>query len=76
LKDVPLTSLKQEEPCKEAFKIIASKDALDFSFLPVPENRIYSGARGGEIQRVSKVLEKADGWSEVVLGYWVSENCK
>ncbi len=71
-----LHPLKPGEPCKEAFKIIASKDALDFSFLPVPENRIYSGARAGEIERVSKVLDKADGWSDVVLGYWVSEECK
>lgn len=71
-----LYPLKPGEPCKEAFKIIASKDGLDFSFLPVPENRIYSGAHAGEIQRVSKVLEKADGWSDVVLGYWVSEECR
>ena len=71
-----LHPLKQGQPCKEAFKIVASQGPLDFSFLPVPENRIYSGARGGEIRRVSRVLEKAGRWNEVILGYWVSEDCR
>jgi hypothetical protein len=64
------------EACREAFKVIASTDALDFNFLPVPQNALYAGAKGGDLARVLAVLKAASGWSEATLAYWVSEVCR
>lgn len=36
-----LYPLRPNESCREAFKVVASGDAMDFSFLPVSMNRIY-----------------------------------
>jgi hypothetical protein len=67
--------IKSDENSQEAFKVIASRGALDFSFLPVPENEIYAGARGERLAKVLDVLRKAQEWSEVNLGYWVGPGC-
>lgn len=60
---------------REAFKVIASEKPLDFSFLKVPEGRIFAGAEAGELKKVLKVLSAAEGWSEVTLPYRVGLGC-
>jgi len=71
-----LYPLVSGEACREAFKIIASSQPLDVSFLPVPQNQLYAGAKGGDLARVLTALKSASGWSEVTLPYWVSEVCR
>jgi hypothetical protein len=61
--------------CREAIKVVASRRPLDFSFLPVPEDTIYSGARGGDMLRMLDVLKNARGWRDVVVPYGVGDNC-
>jgi len=68
--------LKEGEPCQESIKVVASRTPLDFSFLPVPENRIYIGAEGGDIKRMLEVLQRAGNWQEVVLNYIVGPGCE
>lgn len=67
--------IKSDENSQEAFKVIASRKALDFRFLPIPENEIYAGAKGEKLAKVLDVLRKAQEWSEVNLGYWVGPGC-
>ncbi len=67
--------LKPDETSHEAFKIVASRKPLNFSFLPIPENEIYAGARGERIEKVLDILKNAGQWSEATLGYWVGPNC-
>ncbi len=71
-----LYPLEENEACQEAFKVVASRVSMDFSFLPVPVNRIYKGAQGGEIKRMLEILNKASDWNEVTLTYWVGAGCK
>lgn len=60
----------------ESIKVVASRTPLDFSFLPVPMDEIYSGAKGGDILRVGDVLRQATAWSETVVAYSVGEACR
>ncbi len=71
-----LKPLKENEPCQEAIKVVASRDSMDFSFLPVPVNQTYTGAQGGDIKRMLDVLNKSTSWNEVTLTYWVGEGCR
>ncbi len=60
---------------KEEFKVIASRKPLDFSFLPIPENQLFSGAQGGDLKKMMSVLNKAKESSEIDLSYWVGPGC-
>jgi len=60
----------------ESIKVISSYFPIDFSYLPVPENAIYAGVKGGDIKQVLKSLKQAQGWSEQVLDYWVGPECQ
>lgn len=71
-----LYPLRHGQTSHESFKIIASRLPIDFSFLPVPENAIYAGAKGGDIKQVLRALQQAEGWSETVLDYWVGPDCR
>ncbi|EFK11047.1 conserved hypothetical protein [delta proteobacterium NaphS2] len=68
--------LKQDELCHESIKIIVSRKPMDFSFLPIPEDHVYAGARGGDMKKVLEVLRTAHDWNEVVLSYWVGAGCE
>lgn len=68
--------LKEDELCQESIKIVASRNPLDFSFLPIPENRIYKGAKGGEINRMLEVLERSKSWEAVDVPYTVGLLCE
>ena len=68
----PLTT---DVTSKEAIKVIASRKPIDFSWLPVPENQIYKGAKGGKLQEITRVLQQVQGWSDVVLPYYVGKDC-
>lgn len=67
--------LRPEETSQETFKVVASRRKLDFSFLPVPQNEIYAGARGEKLAKLLEVLKKTEEWSEVNLSYWVGSGC-
>ncbi|MCF6178665.1 MAG: DUF4384 domain-containing protein [Geopsychrobacter sp.] len=67
--------LKKGQTSSESIKVISSYFPIDFSYLPVPENTIYAGAKGGDIKQVLASLENARGWSEQVLKYWVGPEC-
>ena len=71
-----LYPLPDENPSREAFKIIASYKPLDFSFLKVPDGQIYAGAKAAELKKVLAVLQKSSGWSEVTLPYLVGRGCE
>ena len=60
------------ESCQESFKIIASKNKMDFSFLPVPVNRIYKGAQAGDIRQVNKALDKYKEFNTALVHYRVN----
>ena len=68
--------LKENEPCQESIKVIASRKPIDFSFLPVPENQVYAGAKGGDMKKVLKALGEAKEWNDIILSYWVGPECK
>lgn len=68
--------LNERETLREEIKVIASRQPLDFSFLPVPQNEVFAGARGGELRRVLELLKSSTGWSEQVLGYMVGPGCR
>lgn len=70
-----LYPLDGEQNSREAIKVIASRERLDFSFLPVPINQIHAGASGGDLKRVKAVLDRARGWTQVLLPYWVGAQC-
>ena len=71
-----LSPLKPDESCREAFKIIASEEKMDFSFLPIPMNRIYKGSEGGKIKQLTNTLEEYDNFSTATLTYWVGSRCR
>ena len=62
-----------EKLSRESFKIISSKEPLDFSFLKVAEDRIFVGAEAAELKKVLKVLQNAKEYSEKSLSYIVGE---
>jgi hypothetical protein len=66
-----LSPLIAGEPCREAFKVIASGNKMDFSFLPIPVNRIYKGAKAGEIRQLNKKLDEYKDFSALTVHYWV-----
>ena len=66
-----LYPLAGEELSRESFKVIASYDRLDLSFLKVAEERIFAGAEAAELKKVLELLENAQGYSEVNLSYMV-----
>lgn len=68
--------LPDDNPSREAFKIIASYEALDFSFLKVPDGQIYAGAAATELKKVLVALKKAPAFSEVTLPYLVGRGCE
>jgi hypothetical protein len=68
--------LKKGETSQEAIKVISSRQPLDFSFLPVPKNKIYTGAAGGDLQSVAAALSRQKGWSQIILRYWVGDACR
>ncbi len=60
----------------EAIKVVASREPLDFSFLPRPENALFTGAQGGDMKKMLQVLKKAHDWKEQTLKYWVGPKCQ
>ncbi len=68
--------MKEGESSQEAVKVVASRQLLDFSFLPVPINRLYYGAEGGDIKKMLYVLKNARDWREVTLNYAVGVDCR
>jgi len=68
--------IKENEINQEVVKVIASRHPLDFSFLPVPINRPYLGAEGGDIKKMLEVLRNASDWREVTLNYAVGNECR
>ena len=67
--------LKDDELCQESIKVIAAHKPIDFSFLPIPEDQVYAGARGGDMKKVLEALRAATDWNETVLSYWVGPGC-
>jgi len=61
---------------RESFKVISSFEPLDLSFLKVPEGQIFAGAKAADLKEVLAVLQKAAGWSDVVLPYRVGRGCR
>ncbi|MCK5542687.1 MAG: DUF4384 domain-containing protein [Desulfobacterales bacterium] len=72
---IVLYPLEENKPCKESFKIVASKQKIDFSFIPVPENQIYIAAKAGSIKRITNELKKNKAFKDVVLSYYVGNGC-
>lgn len=68
--------LEGQDTSRESFKIISSDRKLDFSFLPVPENRIFAGANGKDIDRITRVLHSHKSYSQTTLTYYVGEACR
>ncbi len=60
---------------EEKFKVIASRQPLDFSFLPTPVNQPFSGAKGGDLKKMLQVLKESKEWSEALLPYVVGPGC-
>jgi hypothetical protein len=71
LLSLELYPLTGEELSRESFKVIASYNRLDLSFLKVAEERIFAGAEAAELKKVLELLENAQGYSEVNLTYMV-----
>ena len=71
-----LYPLKPGGTSEESFKVVVSRHKLDFSFLPVPENQIFSGARGGKLKQVLDVLRQAEQWSQRTVTYSVGRGCE
>jgi len=67
--------LSANETASESIKVVASRNQLDFSFLPVPLNHIYRGAQCGDIKQIYDVLKAADSWNEAQLHYRVGPAC-
>ncbi len=74
--------LQGESSSREAFKVVASREKLDLSFLPVPYNQVHVGSAGAmakdmgeDARRLAKSLQTAGGWSEVLLSYTVGALC-
>lgn len=74
--DLLLYPLADGLTSKETLKIISSPDRLDFSFLPVPENQVFAGANGKDIDRVTRMLQTHGNYSETSLTYYVGEDCQ
>jgi len=68
--------LERGKFCQESIKVVASRRPLAFSYLPVPENQVFTGARGGDMKKMLDTLQNAFGWSEVVVSYGVGESCE
>lgn len=64
------------ESCRESFKLVASSDALDFSYLPFPENRVYQGVNGMDITRLQETIELLPGIGELLLDYTIDAGCR
>ena len=71
-----LYPLEKEGTSRESFKIIASDEKMDFSFLPVPFNRVYQGISGTRIKKLDKVLKSYNNFSEKTLTYFVGADCR
>lgn len=74
IKQLELYPLEKGKKCKEKIKIIASRKKLDFSSLPFPENRVYIGTEGKNIEKlldILKIAKNSAGFSETVLTYCV-----
>ncbi len=70
-----LYPLEKSDTSRESFKIIASDKKMDFSFLPVPFNRVYQGAGGIQIIKLKNALKQYNNFSEKTLTYFVGANC-
>lgn len=67
--------LPGEKTSNEAMQVVASREKLDFSFLTVPFDEIYSGARGNDASRLSAALENGHQWNTEIITYYVGEKC-
>jgi len=71
-----IAPLRPGTTCQESFKIVASREKINFSFLPVPENELFLGARGGNMKKVLTELKKKRHWNETNLNYWTGADCE
>ena len=62
--------------CHESFKLVASREKLDFSFLPFPGNAIYTGLNGERIREVNGLVNGVTGSGQLVLDYRVDQKCR
>lgn len=60
----------------ETIKLISSPQKIDFSFLPVPVNQVFTGVSAGDLKKVLQTLQQASGWTQFKLKYWVGETCQ
>ncbi len=75
IKALHLQPAKRGEICRESFKIVASRDKLDFSYLPFPANKIYSGINGKDIERITNTLKNSSSYNQIVLDYRIDAHC-
>lgn len=68
--------LEGEQTSRESFKIVSSRQKLDFSFLPVPENQVFAGANKRDIDRITRILKKNVHYNQQVLTYYVGKSCR
>jgi len=73
--ELRLFPLEEGKTCRETFKVVASSHKLDFSFLPFPENQIFTGSNGKDIDRMTAVLKQARGYGEKGVVYFVGGTC-
>ena len=66
---IKLFPLQEDSFCQEVIKIVVSRQPLNFDFLPFPENDLYIGVRGGDINKLSSYLRKQKNWQEMNLKY-------
>ncbi|MBT4837132.1 MAG: DUF4384 domain-containing protein [Methylococcales bacterium] len=65
-----------DQPTYEKFKVISSDKRLDFSNIPVPENALFTGAKGGDMKLMLDVLSKSKNWQVIDLDYEVGKHCR
>jgi hypothetical protein len=62
--------------CREGFKVVATRQKVDFSFLPFPENQTYRGVNGSDIDKITAILDSINGFSQQMLEYVIDEGCR
>ena len=70
-----LSGLEGKPTCRETFKIIASHSKRDFSFLPFPENQIFRGSNGTDINKISHIIGAMDDYTQTQIHYRISDHC-
>ena len=61
--------------CMEIYKIIATRSKRDFSFLPFPENGIYRGSNGPDINKITRITGAMNDYAQVRIPYRICDHC-